>query len=120
MSLPIVRMVASMHRHSLQHHKSDRVKLLHLTHQRRPPDWKVLTTWPCSVMTCAVGARLHTTIWSAFCGFTCTLLTDCSEPLATCGGLRGRVQGGLSPHSWVCIVPFRTVATCTVHDNALA
>ena len=39
-------------------------------------------------MTWAVGARLHTTTCSVFCGLRCTLLIDCSAPLATCGGLQ--------------------------------
>ena len=41
-------------------------------------------------MTWAVGARLHTTTCSVFCGLRCTLLIDCSAPLATCGGLQDR------------------------------
>lgn len=35
-----------------------------------------------------LGERVHTMSWSTFCGFRCTLFTDCSEAADVCGGLQ--------------------------------
>lgn len=69
-------------------------------------------TCPCIVIMKAVLERVHTSTWSTFCGFACTLSTERSAPASAAGGRKEARQSHVLASHTLTVLSLDPVITC--------